>query len=379
MKFVVAPDKYKGSLTGFQFCEAVEKGISMVFPDAEIHKKPLADGGDGTLEVVSEYLQASKENVVVKDPLFRDIEAGYLLSHDRQTAYIEMSEASGYKLLNKAELNCMHTSSYGTGQMIKDALLKGASQIVLGIGGSATNDCGMGMASALGFQFLDAQGNALDPVGSNLVKVTQIVQKEVPKDLSRIKVKVACDVNNPLHGPNGAAYVYGPQKGASSEEVEMLDIGLQNLDEQIQQTFGREVQKIPGSGAAGGMGAGAIVFLNAQLLSGVDLIMEMAAFDAALHNTDWVITGEGQLDHQTALGKTIAGVVERAKKYQVPVVALCGSVNVSIAETQEMGLDYAVSILNKIGDLEAAKANSFDNLVQASFNFARLLKSAKNQ
>ncbi|MEM9648943.1 MAG: glycerate kinase [Bacteroidota bacterium] len=377
MKFVVAPDKYKGSLTGFQFCEAVESGLKMVFPSAEIIKKPLADGGDGTLEVVKEYLEASEETVEVKDPLFRKVKANYLFSKHKGIAYIEMSEASGYKLLDKSELNCMETTTVGTGQMIADALKKGAKEIVLGIGGSATNDAGMGMASALGYIFKDKEGNELKPIGRNLQEVHRIDGSEVDPKLKKARVKVACDVNNPLYGKNGAAYVYGPQKGASTKEVALLDAGLQSFAEVIQAFSGLDVQSIPGAGAAGGMGAGAVVFLDAKLTSGVDLIMEMAQFEAALQNADWIITGEGQLDGQTASGKTIEGVIRMAKTKKIPVAALCGSLNISIAGIQQLGLDYAVSILNEIGTLEQAKAQSFQNLEQASFNLAQLLKKGQ--
>lgn len=377
MKFIVAPDKYKGSLTGFQFCEAVESGLKMVFPNAEIIKKPLADGGDGTLEVVKEYLEASEETVEVDDPLFRKIKANYLLSKHKGIAYIEMSEASGYKLLDKGELNCMETTTVGTGQMIADALKKGAKEIVLGIGGSATNDAGMGMASALGYIFKDKEGNVLKPIGRNLQEVSRIDGSAVSPKLKKARIKVACDVNNPLYGKNGAAYVYGPQKGASTKEVALLDAGLQSFAEVIQAFSGLNVQSIPGAGAAGGMGAGALVFLDAKLTSGVDLIMEMAQFEAALQNADWIITGEGQLDGQTASGKTIEGVIRMAKTKNIPVAALCGSLNISIAGIQQLGLDYAVSILNEIGTLEQAKAQSFENLEQASFNLAQLLKKGQ--
>ncbi|MCL6266995.1 glycerate kinase [Flagellimonas myxillae] len=373
MKFVIAPDKYKGSLSGPQFCDAVEQGIQMVFPKATILKKPLADGGDGTLEVVKDYLNANQRSVRVKDPLFREIEASYLLSQDGRIAYIEMSEASGYKLLDRSEMNCMHTTSFGTGELIADALQQGAKEIVLGIGGSATNDGGMGMAAALGFEFKNHLGEQLEPIGRNLVKVKEI-DVPSPEAFQNVMVKVACDVNNPFYGPDGAAHVYAAQKGASAEEVEFLDKGLKSFAQVLEASFGKDVQQIPGVGAAGGLGAGAMVFLGATLTSGVDLVMEMAHFDAALADADWIITGEGQLDHQTSSGKTIAGVIKLAKERNIPVAALCGSVNVSVEEIQRMGLDYAVSILNTIGSLEEAKAQSYANLVQASFNFAKLLK-----
>ncbi|NDV42480.1 glycerate kinase [Flagellimonas sediminis] len=377
MKFLLAPDKYKGSLTGQEFCEAVASGILKVFPHAEIVKRPLADGGDGTIEVVSHYLNASSVPVRVHDPLFREIEAPYLLSQDKQTAFIEMSEASGYKLLQKSEMNCMHTTSLGTGELILDALEKGATTIVLGIGGSATNDGGMGMAQALGYRFLDSGGKELEPVGKNLGLVAQIDTKKVHPQLAKAKIQVACDVNNPFYGEQGAAKIYGPQKGASPDGVAFLDQGLEQFAKVLQTTFDIDVQQIPGAGAAGGVGGGAVVFLNASLTSGVDLVMQLANFEEVVQGADWVITGEGQLDGQTFSGKTINGVIKAAQKYQVPVAAFCGSVDVTITEMQHMGLDYAVSILNQIGNLDEAKAKSFQNLELTSYNFAHLLKTSK--
>ncbi|WP_420321217.1 glycerate kinase [Flagellimonas sp.] len=377
MKFIVAPDKYKGSLTGKQFCGIVEKGIRRVFPNAKIVHMPLADGGDGTMEVVKHYLNASTQNTIVRDPLFRDIESGYLISKDKKVAFIEMSEASGYKLLKKEELNCMRTTSYGMGQLIAHAIQQGAIEIVLGIGGSATNDGGMGMASALGYQFLDKKGNELSPIGENLVQVERIDVSNVLQGLKNVEFKVACDVNNPFYGKDGAAYVYAPQKGASPEDVVFLDKGLQHFAKLVQEQFGIDVQQIPGAGAAGGMGAGAKVFLNATLTSGINLIKEMADFDKAIDGADWIITGEGKLDGQTLSGKTIDGVVQSAKRKNVPVAALCGSVAVSVNEINAMGLDYVTSILNEIGTLDQAKSNSPGNLELASYNFARLLQQAQ--
>lgn len=377
MKFVIAPDKYKGSLSGWQFCEAAESGIKRVFKNAVILKKPLADGGDGTIEVVKHYLKASTITVEVHDPLFRTIEAPYLLSEDGKTAFIEMSEASGYKLLDKSEMNCMHTTSLGTGELICDALDKGAEHIVLGIGGSATNDAGMGMATALGFNFLDENGNEVRPVGSQLSSVSAIHKEKVHPALSNAKIQVACDVTNPLYGDNGAAKIYGPQKGASEEEVDFLDQGLRHFAGILHASFGVDVQNVPGSGAAGGMGAGALTFLGAQLVSGVDLIMEMADFESAIANADWIITGEGQLDGQTLSGKTINGILNSAQQKNIPVAAFCGSVDLSIDEMRRLGLQYAVSILNSVGNLEEAKKHSFLNLEKAVFNFANLLKTSK--
>ncbi|MEM1259290.1 MAG: glycerate kinase, partial [Bacteroidota bacterium] len=370
MKFVLAPDKFKGSLTGAEFCDAVEEGILMVFPSAEILKKPLADGGDGTLEVVKDYLGAAVIEVEVHDPLFRKIKAPYLFSSERKTAFIEMSEASGHRLLKPNELNCMETSTLGTGELVLDALQRGAEEILLGIGGSATNDGGMGVAQALGYSFFDQKGQVLSAMGGNLAKVSTI---QPPKEslVKGVTFKIACDVNNPFYGPNGAAYVYAGQKGASKAQMEQLDRGLKNFASVLQKTVGINLQEIQGSGAAGGLGGGAVAFLNGTLISGIDLIKELADFENALVNTDWIITGEGKLDHQTLAGKTIAGVLESAKNHNVPVAAFCGVVELSLKQQMELGITYANSILKNFQSLEEAMEHSYENLVFAAFNFAK--------
>ncbi|MFC4634018.1 glycerate kinase [Dokdonia ponticola] len=374
MKFVIAPDKYKGSLSGFEFCDAVEEGLQLVFKEATILKKPLADGGDGTIAIVKHYLQGSIQEVTVLDPLFRPIKASYFYDKIKKTAFIEMAEASGLKLLKKEDRNCMHTTTFGTGELILDALKKGASKIILGIGGSATNDGGMGMATALGYQFLDIHGQTIQPIGANLSQVATINDSKVFPELAAVDIVVACDVTNPLYGPQGSAYVYAKQKGASSEEIAFLDVGLQTYAQVVYTYAQIDVQAIEGAGAAGGMGAGSHVFLKARLTSGVDLIKEIADFDTALKDTDWIITGEGQLDQQTLSGKTISGVIAAAKQYNIPVAAFCGSIDVTIKDQEEIGITYATSILSGICTLDEAIKNSYKNLVMTSYNFAKTLK-----
>ncbi|MEO0507751.1 MAG: glycerate kinase [Bacteroidota bacterium] len=375
MKFVLAPDKYKGSLSGEAFCEAVAGGLKRVFPEAEILKKPLADGGDGTLAVMQHYLAAETITTHVHDPLFREITSDYLFSKEKGIAFIEMSEASGYKLLLESERNCMQTTTLGTGDFILDALERGATEIILGIGGSATNDAGIGMAHALGFRFLDETGEALSSIGENLSKIKTIDRKQVHPKLKELTVKVACDVKNPLYGEQGAAHIYGPQKGATPEEVLLLDKGLRHFAQIVQEEFKLELQQIPGAGAAGGLGAGAIVFLNATLTSGIDLVMELADFENALQDANWVITGEGQFDEQTLSGKTIAGVLKVAKQRNISVAALCGSVDINLDILEKTELDYVTAVLNKVGSLETAKKDAFKNLELAAYNFAKLLKT----
>ena len=228
MKFVIAPDKYKDSLTAFEFCDAVEEGLNKALEKPTIIRLPLADGGDGTIDVVKYYLKADVVKVKVNDPLFRPIEASYLFSEETKISYIEMAEASGLKLLKDSERNCMHATTLGTGELIADALQKGAKEIILGIGGSATNDGGIGMASALGFRFLDKNNAVLEPKGENLIHIKTIDSSQVNTLLKNVVVKVACDVTNPLYGKNGAAYIYASQKGASNEDLAALDNGLRN-------------------------------------------------------------------------------------------------------------------------------------------------------
>lgn len=374
MKFVIAPDKFKGSLTGFEFCDAVAEGLRIVFPNAEILKTPLADGGDGTIEVVRHYLKADTIALTVKNPFFKAVEATYLFSNDTKIAYIEMAEASGLKLLNENEKNCKSATSYGTGELIADALRKGAKKIILGIGGSATNDAGMGMAAALGFTFLDKNDRPLLPVGSSLIQVASIDTSGVNSELQNVRVKVACDVTNPFYGRQGAAYVYAEQKGATPEDISNLDDGLRNFAAVLEKQFGKDMQQISGAGAAGGMGAGTSVFLNATLTSGIELIKEMVDFDMQIKNADWIVTGEGKLDGQTLSGKTIHGVLNSAKKQNIPVAALCGSVDISIADQENLGLDYVASILGGLSNLEQAMASSRQNLIKSAYNFARILK-----
>lgn len=371
MQIVIAPDKFKGSLTGTQFCNAVEEGIKSVLPNAEIVKLPLADGGDGTIEILEYHLNGERIKVRVNDPLFRDIEASYLYMHSIKTAFIEMAEASGMYLLKKEDQNCYNTTTLGTGELILNAINKGAKTIILGIGGSATNDCGMGMASALGYKFEDEHGKELVPIGRNLSLIRVINSSYVMGALRSIDFKVACDVTNPLHGEQGAAYVYGPQKGASPDEIKALDEGLKNISNLFKKQFDRDVQNIKGAGAAGGMGAGTSVFLNAELKSGNNLVKNLIAFDEKIKGADWIITGEGKLDSQTLSGKTIDGVLTSAKKQNIPVAALCGSISLSKKEADTLGISYTDAVMKRAKSLDDAMQNGYDYVKQMAIKFAK--------
>lgn len=331
MKIVLAPDKFKGALSSLEFCRIFKKGFSEVWPEANIISKPMADGGDGTLEVINHYLHAKRRSLQVNDPLFRPLEGHYSINPSTKIAYIEMAIASGLECLHPEERNCMLTTTLGTGELIRDAIHQGAKHIILGIGGSATNDAGMGMAQALGYRFLDRQGKELAPIGKNLVRVYSIQSPE-EKIWRRVRLEVACDVENPLFGPQGAAYVYGPQKGANSTEIAHLDQGLQNFANLIENTAGIDVQQLPGAGAAGGLGAGLVGFIGAELVSGFSVIAARADLEESCAEANWIVTGEGQLDSQTLSGKTIAGVWAIAQKHQIPLAAFCGRMELAAGE-----------------------------------------------
>ncbi len=379
MKIVLAPDKYKGSLTGIEFCDAVAEGILSVLPKTKIIKLPLADGGDGTIEILEYHLGGKRIQLEVNDPLFRPIKASYLFITSSKTAFIEMAEASGMNLLTTDEQNCFLTTTFGTGEMIKDAIRKGVKTIVLGIGGSATNDCGIGMATALGYKFIDKKGKEVIPIGKNLLEIEKIDSSNIIEGLKNVEVKVACDVTNPLYGTDGAAYIYAPQKGASFKEVDLLDKGLKNISTLIFDNFNINLQKIKGTGAAGGMGAGSLVFLNAELSSGIDLIKELIDFDIKIKDADWIVTGEGKLDSQTLSGKTIHGVITSAKNHDVPVAVLCGSITLSESALKELGISYSDAILKDAKNIDDALINSKIYLTRMATKFAAEIQSSHLQ
>ena len=371
MKIIIAPDKFKRSLTGWEFCLTVEKSLKKSFPEIQVLKLPLADGGDGTLAALSTQMSDNKIDISVKDPLFRAVEATYLYDQTDKKAFIEMAEASGLRLLSEEEQNCFYTTSFGTGELIKEALDQGAQKIILGIGGSATCDGGMGMAAALGYQFLDEQGNTLEPIGQNLAFVADIDTAFVDPRLSDTIFEVACDVTNPLLGEEGAAAVYAPQKGASEEEVLLLDEGMAHFEKILEKTFNRSVKDVPGSGAAGGMGAGALIFLNAELLSGIDLIKDLVKFDEKIKGADWIITGEGKLDFQTLSGKTVNGVLESAVLQKIKAAVFCGWITLPQDALNSIGVTYAASVMERAHGLDDALEHTIPYLRDMVEEFAR--------
>ena len=327
MKVVAAIDSFKGSMTSLEVSEAFEKGVKKVYKDAGFLKIPLADGGEGTVKALIDNLDGEMVNIRVKDPLMRDVDSFYGISGDGKTAVIEMAAASGLPLLDSDERDPMKASTFGTGELIKDALEKGCREFIIGIGGSATNDAGIGMLSALGYIFLDENGDELNPNGENLLKIKSFRDDKVMKEVSEAKFLIACDVDNPFYGSNGAAYVYGKQKGATEEMIKILDKGMENFSNVIRDIKKSDISNISGAGAAGGLGGAFMAFFNSELKPGIDIITEKIELEKSIIGSDYVITGEGRIDFQTAMGKTPSGVAKLAKKYGIPVIAIGGSVD----------------------------------------------------
>lgn len=397
-RIVIAPDKFKGSLDSFAVCANIEKGLRMAAADLEIIQLPLADGGDGLLDIIARYKDVRIHRAIVKGPLFKPVSADWLLSADGRTAYIEMAKASGLQLLEPSEYNCLLSSTYGTGELIGEAIRAGAEEIVIGIGGSATNDGGIGMAAALGYRFLDAGGEELAPIGASLVRLARIEAPQMPgrqgsgwlesagqatamptarreesTGWQGVKFRVACDVRSPLCGDSGATRVYAPQKGADPLMVEQLEAGMLHYAEVLRRDLGIDVSGREGAGAAGGLGAGCMVFLQAGLVKGTDLVIEYSNAEQHIQVADLIITGEGKMDRQTLEGKLVAGIAALGKRYHKPVVAICGTLELSAAEWKEMGITAAFSIVNGPMSLEEARAHSAALLGETAYNIGALI------
>lgn len=325
-KIIIAPDSFKGSLTSVEVANAIELGIRRVAPNCEIVKVPIADGGDGTMDTLVSALGGKKIKIKVHDPLMRPIEAEYGLVKNGGTAVIEMATASGLTLLSKEEQNPSITTTFGTGEIINDALQRGCHTFLIGIGGSATNDAGIGMLKALGFRFLDKKGEECDVVGNALQSIYSIDETGVSSKVYEAQFTIASDVDNPFSGTNGAAYVYASQKGANNKMVEELDKGLESFRQLIIEKKGIDLNTISGAGAAGGLGGGFVAFLNAQLKPGIEMVLQTIDFENHLQNADFVVTGEGKLDIQTTMGKAASGILDAARKKNIPVIAIGGSV-----------------------------------------------------
>ncbi|MBE3554576.1 MAG: glycerate kinase [Thermicanus sp.] len=378
MKIVIAPDSFKESVSAFEAAQAIAMGFREVFPEAEIETIPMADGGEGTVEALVHATGGQVIKKWVTGPLGEPVEAFFGLLGDGKTAVIEMAAASGLHLAPKGRRTPLFTTTRGTGELIREALDFGVEQILIGIGGSATVDGGVGMIQALGGRFLNKNGDEIGPGGGHLSQMASIDLSELDPRLKRIKFTAACDVENPLTGPTGAAAVFGPQKGATPEMVQILDENLSHYANLIQHMLGREISRLPGSGAAGGLGAGLIAFLNARLKPGVEIVLDLVHFDERVEHASLVITGEGRIDGQTIYGKTPIGVAKAAKKYHIPVIALAGSLSEDSHRVLHHGIDALYCILPGIIPLEEALNNGATYLAQTARNIAMTLKLGKN-
>lgn len=375
MKIVVCPDSFKESLSSVEAADAIAHGLEIEsgIEPIEVVKLPLADGGEGTVDALVRATGGEIRRVRVHDPLMREIDSFFGILGDGKTAVVEMAAASGLHLLSESERNPLITTTYGTGELISEALRTGVEKIIIGIGGSATNDAGAGAMTALGVRFLDANGKELPPGGAALANLHRVDISSFDFPLDRITVEVACDVANPLTGPEGASAVFGPQKGATLAMVERLDKALAHFAEVIRRDLGQDISELSGAGAAGGLGGGLAAFLRAKLRSGIDMVLDAVHFDEAIAGANLVITGEGRIDEQTAYGKTIGGVLRRASRAGVPVVALVGSYSGDLRALYDAGLAAVFSIAPGPVSIQYAMEHAAELLVNTSANVARLL------
>lgn len=376
MKFVLAPDSFKESMSAKEVCISMENGIKNIFKEAEFIHVPMADGGEGTMQSLVDATGGNIYKVFVHSPMNKMIEACFGILGNTNTAVIEMAEASGIQLVKREERNPLKASTYGTGELIKAALDKGVEEIIIGLGGSATNDGGAGMLQALGVKFLDDQGKELEPGGGNLIKLKDIDISRLDNRLLHTKIIAACDVENILCGENGASYVFGPQKGADEHMVKVLDCNLKHYADVVYKQIGKNIDNIKGAGAAGGLGAALLGFCNAELRKGIDIVIEYSGLEEKIENADYVFTGEGSIDFQTKFGKTLAGVAKSAKKFNVPVIALAGRVGEGIDDLygKEIGIDAVFCIMQGACNIENALKDGKINVKKTSENIARLIK-----
>ena len=359
-KIIIIPDSFKGSASSLEVCNYIEKGVLKVIKDADIIKIPVADGGEGTVESILYAAGGNIKKINVKNPEGKIIEAKYGIIN-KEKAVIEMAEASGLTLIDDKTRNPLKYSTYGTGEFIKDALNNNIKEILIGIGGSATNDCGIGMANALGYKFLDKDNNELEAIAENMIKVADIDDSNVDKRIFDIKITAACDVKNPLYGKNGATAVYGKQKGVTEESFDILDDGLKNIAKIIKEKFGKEIDYMEGAGAAGGLGGGLVAFCNAQLKSGIDAVLDIIDFESKIKNASLIITGEGAIDGQTKEGKVPVGVAKRAGN--IPVIAIVGEIREGAEIVYDLGIKSIMPLCTKAMTLEESISNT-DALVE---------------
>ncbi|MDF1511257.1 glycerate kinase [Robertmurraya sp. DFI.2.37] len=378
MNILIAMDSLKGSLSSLEANESVKTGLLQADPKFRIQTVPIADGGQGTVEALVYATNGHFVETVVTGPLGNRIAAKYGILGEEDSAVIEVAEACGLPLLQKEQLNPQITTTYGVGELILDALNKGCRHFIIGLGGSATNDAGIGMLQALGYQFLNREGQEVGFGGGQLEEIAKIDSKHVSDKVKKATFRVACDVNNPLYGTNGAAYIYGPQKGATPEMIQELDNGLRHFANVVFEQMGLDLQNIAGAGAAGGLGAAFAGFLNSRLQSGVQLILDINKLERKLMNVDLVITGEGKLDGQTSMGKAPAGIANLAKKRGIPVIALAGDITDGQRSLYDSGITAYFAIVGGPVSLEVALDRDVtrENLMRTAEQIGRVWATA---
>lgn len=370
MKIVITPDSFKESLSAQEVAWQIEAGFREIFPEAQYVRAPLADGGEGTAETMAAATGGSLVPVWVTGPLGEPVEARFALAGDRGSAVIEMAAASGLALVPSGQRNPLVTTSYGTGELIRAALDAGARHLIIGIGGSATNDGGAGMLQALGVALLDRDGRELPCGGGSLALLARIETGGLDARLKGCRIEAACDVDNPLTGPRGASAVFGPQKGATAEMVAELDAGLAHFAEVVARDVGVEVAQVPGAGAAGGMGAALVAFLGARLRPGIEIILEAIGLEEELRDADLVVTGEGRIDGQSAAGKAPVGVARLAKRHGKPVLGIAGALGPDAGAVHEQGIDAVFGAVHRPVTLDQALQDAAENLRAAARNVA---------
>lgn len=365
MRIIAAPNAFKESLSAREASEAIQQGAKAACPGCDVVCIPVADGGDGLTDVMTDALAGVIHETNVNGPLLEKHTSSFGYVVKTGVAITETALASGLALLSEDRRNPMDTTSYGTGELILAAIDKGATRIIVGLGGSATCDGGIGMASAFGYRFLDQYGTEVSPIGQSLSRICSIDTKNVDKRIKEIVIEGVCDVSNPLTGENGASYIYSPQKGATEAQVRQLDDGLRNLSEVIKKDLGIDINDMPGAGAAGGLGAGLYCFLDAKLYKGIDLVMDLVNLRERIQGADLVITGEGQIDFQTKFDKAPAGVARIAKEAGIPCIAVCGSIGERVHELYDPGITSVFSLCDGPRQLDSAMDNGFSLLASA--------------
>lgn len=373
MKFVIAPDSFKESLTALEVATAIETGFKRIFPDADYVKLPMADGGEGTVQSLVDATQGKLIECEVTAPLGDKVKSFFGLSGDGKTAIIEMAAASGLHLVPPEKRNPLLTTSYGTGELIKLALDLGVESFILGIGGSATNDGGVGMLQALGMQCLDSQDKPIGFGGAELANIVKIDVQQLDPRLQQVHIEVACDVNNPLCGECGASTIFGPPKGATSEMVKQLDAALSHFAEIAERDCGKQIRDQAGAGAAGGMGGGLLLLPSVQLKAGIQIVLDRLRLIDYVKDADVVITGEGRIDAQSIMGKTPIGVARTAKQFNKPVIAIAGCLREDYDVVFDHGIDAVFPIIHQLGDLSDILKQGEQNLISSAQNVARVL------